>query len=382
MVVSQHVEPVFFKHKDLPADPTRFSANQETFPVLEICLAAERVCGRETVLGAQCIKGLWRIYPLTREARNQLLIEGIVVGGCTVSLHDKNPYIVRGGDGVEVPVTKLFISDIPISVANEDIESALVRLGCTLRSSLLMEKIRNKDGKLTRFITGRRFVYINCPGAPLERSIKVGSFTARLFHKEQPKVSKNLECTNCLQVGHRRFQCQNLVTCKECRQSGHKSGDPACGSFADPVAEHELVLDTVSRSAPVEPVEESANQSEKDQQSETSVADDVDQASLEDPLEVFEESQSEFQDTQFSEPSGADAKKPGACLGADRKTYAEKLREPGTPGKRNRSEEKEGGDSPDQPQRPKQMKGMQPLPRPRPARSQSVTGNQSEGGVG
>ena len=129
-------------------------------------------------------------------------------------------------------------------------------------------------------------------------------------------------------------------------------------------------------------MEESADQSQKDQQSDKSVAGDEDQASLEDLLDVFEESLSDFQDTQLSVPSGADDKKSGACLVVAGKTYADKLREPGTPGKRNRSEEKEGGDSPDQPQRPKQMKGMQPLPRPRPARSQSVTGTQSEGGVG
>ena len=40
---------------------------------------------------------------------------------------------MRGGSGEEVPVTKVWISDIPISVDGKDIETALVRLGCVLR---------------------------------------------------------------------------------------------------------------------------------------------------------------------------------------------------------------------------------------------------------
>ena len=62
-----------------------------------------------------------------------------------------------------MPVTKVWISDILISCDGKDIETALVRLGCVLRSSLINEKIRNKDGKLTRFLTGWRFVFVNTP---------------------------------------------------------------------------------------------------------------------------------------------------------------------------------------------------------------------------
>ena len=61
---------------------------------------------------------------------------------------------------VEIPSTKLWISDIPLLCANEDIESALSRLGIVLRSKLIQEKNRNGDGKLTRFFTGRRFVFM------------------------------------------------------------------------------------------------------------------------------------------------------------------------------------------------------------------------------
>ena len=217
------VEPVFLLRRDLP------SGDGSRYDTLELCLAAERVSGAETILGAQEIRGLWRVYPLTRTARNMLLIDGITLRQHTVQVHDKNPFILRGGSGEEMPVTKVWISDIPISCDGKDIETALVRLGCVLRSSLINEKIRNKERKLTRFLTGRRFVFVNTPEKPLERTAKIGGFTARLYHKEQPKVDpQQTLCSRCLERGHRVSACPNNIRCRECRQEDHKRGDPVC----------------------------------------------------------------------------------------------------------------------------------------------------------
>ena len=129
----------------------------EMYSALEICLAAEKVCRKETILGAQGIRGMWRIYPLSYPARSQLLIEGLNLRGHALSLYDKNSFILKGQDGKERRTTKLWISDIPLSCDGAEIESVIVKLGCVLRSALIFEKIRNKDGKLTRFLTGRRF---------------------------------------------------------------------------------------------------------------------------------------------------------------------------------------------------------------------------------
>ena len=143
-----------------------------------------------------------RIYPLSRPARSLLPTEGISLRGHALSLYDKNPFILKGQDGKERPTTKLWISDIPLSCDGADIESAIVKLGCVLHSSLIFEKVRNKDGKLNRFLTGRRFVHNEVTASPLETSVKVGGFTARLCHKEQPKKErKPAVCTNCLQPG-------------------------------------------------------------------------------------------------------------------------------------------------------------------------------------
>ena len=90
----------FLLRRDLPANDSL------KYDTLEICLAAEKVSGTETIRGALEIRGLWRVYPLTRTARNKLLIENLTLRQKSVQVYDKNPFIVRGGSGEEVPVTK------------------------------------------------------------------------------------------------------------------------------------------------------------------------------------------------------------------------------------------------------------------------------------
>ena len=89
--------------------------------------------------------------------------------GVQISQLDKNPFIIRdqhGGD--EKPATKVWISNVPISCEDKQIETALTKLGCELRSALKKELARNKDGQLTNWETGRRFVWITTPKTPLQ----------------------------------------------------------------------------------------------------------------------------------------------------------------------------------------------------------------------
>lgn len=70
------------------------------------------------------------------------------------------------------------------------------------------------------------------PTTPLQKTLKVGGFTAKLYHKEQPKRPlRELVCFRCLETGHWVGDCPNDVTCRECHKSGHKRGDPACGAM-------------------------------------------------------------------------------------------------------------------------------------------------------
>ena len=94
---------------------------------------------------------------------------------------------------------------------------------------MINEKTRNKDGKLTRFLTGRQFVFVNTPEKPVERTAKIGGLIARLYQNELLKVDQQQTlCSRCLERGHRVSACPNNIRCGECRQEGHKRGDPVC----------------------------------------------------------------------------------------------------------------------------------------------------------
>ena len=99
-------QPVFLLRRELPP----ISNSNERYETLEICLAAERMCGSETILRAQDIRGLCRVYPLSRQARNQLMLEVVCLRGHRVQVYDQNPFILSGQNGVEIPSTKLFHS--------------------------------------------------------------------------------------------------------------------------------------------------------------------------------------------------------------------------------------------------------------------------------
>lgn len=216
------VNPVFLKNKDIPDSSTKYPS------VLEICLAAEKVSGRSSIVGAQEIRGLWRIYPETKEARTALLVKGVTVRNVVLQVSNTNPYILRDDADEEKPSTKVWIDEIPISVADSEIEHSLVKIGCELRSAIKSERARDADGKLTRFLTGRRFVFITVPAAPLDKTLKVSFFTAKLYHREQRQARKTVICSKCLGEGHHVSACENDIVCRTCKKTGHKRGDPVC----------------------------------------------------------------------------------------------------------------------------------------------------------
>ncbi len=213
------IRPVFLKEAD---------TLEEELTVRGLCGAAESVTGYNTIDGAQNIRGLWRIYPKSEDARTELLLNGLTISGRHMTLWDKNPFILREDNGEEIPTTRLTISDIPLSYSNEDIIKALENIGCRFMSKLIFECDRDEHKRLTRWKTGRRFAYIAIPPVPLVRSLRVGLFEARLYHKEQKVHKSQVECFNCLQPGHISRVCVNPVRCKVCRLEGHRAGDMEC----------------------------------------------------------------------------------------------------------------------------------------------------------
>ena len=137
-------------------------------------------------------------------------------------------YTTRDDNGEEKPSTKVWIDSVPLSVDDKEIEHSLLSLNCELRSDIKKERARNADGKMSRFLTGRRFVFITTPATPLEKTMKVCMFTAKVFHWEQKSLKKVLVCSNCLEESHHHSSCDKQVVCRVCKQSGHKKGDPLC----------------------------------------------------------------------------------------------------------------------------------------------------------
>lgn len=193
-------------------------------------MAAERTSGQGSILGAQDIRSLWRIYPATKQARTELLIKAMSVRGFLVQVSDVNPFVLRENTGEEKPATKLWISDLPLSVANSEIEHSLTKLGLELRSDIKQERYRDIDNKLTRFETGRRFVFVTVPSKPLDPTLTVSFFVAKVYHKEQKLQQKSVMCSKCLTKGHHASMCENDVVCRACHKPGHKQGSEVCSA--------------------------------------------------------------------------------------------------------------------------------------------------------
>ena len=180
----------------LPVSPTRgvppLFVKHSTFisPVggLDICLAVEKVTGKETVEGVQRMGDLYRIYLKNQQARDMALVNGITIDNCAIALLSHNPFQVRDQNNT----TKIFIGNVPLSVDDSEIERALLDQGIVFKSGLKFETYRTPDGKWTHFKTGRRFIYTEIPKLNLNHFLKIGLWRASIFYKEQTRPTKTI----------------------------------------------------------------------------------------------------------------------------------------------------------------------------------------------
>ena len=210
-------KPIFLKSADCPKTST-----------FDICLAAENVAGEKTMRGAQYMGNKWRIYPSDDACRAKLLASGLFLDAKHVQLYSSNPFAPVDDDGNEIETIKLTIDGVPISFSDESIRKRLEETGVILRSRILLEYARNPlTKKMTNWLTGRRFIYIEVPKKDLPKYVSMGPFKARLLYRD-PSKENTVKCRKCLGSGHWASTCNNLVKCLDCGQEGHKRGDENC----------------------------------------------------------------------------------------------------------------------------------------------------------
>ena len=110
-------------------------------------------------------------------------------------------------------------------LTTERLENALISKTVELRSRIKAELAHDKDGKLTNWETGRRFVFITVPKSPLEKDLQVGIFSAEIYYWEMKARREEKWCGGCLLPDHVAAQCTNEIVCLGCFQTGHKKAE-------------------------------------------------------------------------------------------------------------------------------------------------------------
>ena len=130
-----------------------------------------------------------------------------------------------------------------------------------MRSTVRKELARDKNGKLTKWETGRRFVFITVPATPLPKLCTMGIFSAELYHREmkEKRDENRKKCANCLLPDHAAATCTNPVVCLTCFRPGHRRSEchqPLSGTRSDPAdldQERGETPDTISPDPPQAP---------------------------------------------------------------------------------------------------------------------------------
>ena len=209
--------PFFLKAASLPKDVSDY----------EILIQAEKVVGYGRAKVAQKIDGLWRVHMSDIEARYKVLQMGMTFRGKAIQTFDRNPHFFVDENGTTIETTKLSLTNLPVSVNDEELLHILKESGIEILSDLNYEHVRSPIDKtlIDRFWNANRFVIIKVPKEQLPSFIRIGKFKVYLKYRER---NEQLNCHNCLKRGHLAANCRNETVCTSCRETGHKKGSPSC----------------------------------------------------------------------------------------------------------------------------------------------------------
>ena len=224
--VNRTIKPLYLKNSDIQL------SNQARITDYDIMTNVTKQIGDELHC-LQLDRNLWRLYLKSKEARTKLLTEGLNLSSVTVSLYDTNPYSA----GITHPTQKTLkvrICGLPLSVDDSAVIELLDELEVKPTSKILYEKIRHPEtNRMTSVLNGTRFFYTDPleEGKCLPRNKTCAGLRVRIYHYGQPKINKNLLCTNCWDTDHTRNNCTNKKCCKVCKKEGHDPGDKVCEAY-------------------------------------------------------------------------------------------------------------------------------------------------------
>ena len=82
-----------------------------------------------------------------------------------------------------------------MTVADSEVEQALLDLDLKLLSEVKYETYRDSQGKWTHFKTGRRFVYVEMPKLNLQPFLQIGLWRASVYYREQIRPKRDNRVT-------------------------------------------------------------------------------------------------------------------------------------------------------------------------------------------
>ena len=217
-------KPVFLKNRDVLPMEGKLLSHEELYTAIHKQLGSTK-----GLTGLQRIGGLWRIYLDDRIARVALISAGLSVRGARAPVYDTNPYL-RNNDGTAG--TRITVKDIPLSVKDEVIVNEMEKLKINVKSKVQRLKLR-VNGFLTDCYNGDRALFVETPLKPLPRTMRMGAFTARVYHEGQSNAATMY--SKCLAQGHHASACTRPVVCRKCHQPGHKGFECSQQNYNIPI---------------------------------------------------------------------------------------------------------------------------------------------------
>ena len=184
-----NIQLVYIIHNELPTIDERYAA-------LIICESRAQLVPKH-VVGAQLRNGVWTIRLKSEDARVHLIenMKCLNILNSNVKIHEQYPLINR-----MIPSEKIPFKDVPFEVNDRDLmDYVTLEPHMHVKNiNIIHVRLRNRDGELTSFCSGDRFLYVRGGfRRVLPPVIDIDHQRCRILHKSQDSA-----CKRCRYMGH------------------------------------------------------------------------------------------------------------------------------------------------------------------------------------